>query len=71
MAKKKKSASGDNNWLRTFYQLCGLDPARAEIAIARRNKEDPANNEDPASVNRGAKRTSKKTKPDLRQTVAF
>jgi hypothetical protein len=52
MAKKKKSPSGDNNWLRTFYQLCGLDPARAEIAIARRNKEDPANNQNPASVSR-------------------
>jgi hypothetical protein len=32
---KKKSLSGDN-WLRAFYQLCGLDPERAEIAIAMR-----------------------------------
>lgn len=38
----KKSQLGENNWLRTFYQLCGMDPERAEIAIARRNKEDPA-----------------------------
>jgi hypothetical protein len=60
MPKKKKSPSGDNNWLRIFYQLCGLDPARAEIAIARRNKKDPASVEDPASGNRGGKRTSKK-----------
>lgn len=39
---KKKSPPGGNNWLRTFYRLCGMDPERAEIAIARRNKEDPA-----------------------------
>jgi hypothetical protein len=54
MRKKKKSPSEDN-WLRTFYRLCGLDPARAEIAIAKRNEEDPA------SVNQGSKGTSKKT----------
>jgi hypothetical protein len=39
MRKKKRSPLGDNNWLRTFYQLCGLDYSRAEIAIARRNIE--------------------------------
>jgi hypothetical protein len=41
MRKKKKSPSGDNNWLRTFYQLCGLDSTGADIAIARRDEEDP------------------------------
>jgi hypothetical protein len=45
MAEKKKSLSGDN-WLRAFYQLCGLDSARAEIAIARRYERSTA------SVNR-------------------
>jgi hypothetical protein len=52
---KKKSPSGDNNWLRTFYQLCGMDAARAEIAIARRNEEDPV------SVNRRGKGAPKKS----------
>jgi hypothetical protein len=38
---KKKSPPGDNNWLRKFYQLCGFDSERAELAITRRNKEAP------------------------------
>jgi hypothetical protein len=36
----------DDNWLRAFYQLRGLDSARAEIAIARRYERSTA------SVNR-------------------
>jgi hypothetical protein len=51
---KKKSLSGDN-WLRKFYQFCGLDPARAEIAIAKRHEEDPE------LVNRGGTGAPKKS----------
>jgi hypothetical protein len=35
---RKKSEAADN-WLRGFYRSCGLDPARAELAIEMRNKE--------------------------------
>jgi hypothetical protein len=35
---RKQSLPGDDNWLRTFYRLCGLDSERAEIAIAKQNK---------------------------------
>jgi len=34
---RKKSPPGDTNWLRKFYQLCGMDPDRTEVVIARRN----------------------------------
>jgi hypothetical protein len=56
MAEKKKSLSGDN-WLRAFYQLCGLDSARAEIAIARRYERSTA------SVNRLKRAARQKAKP--------
>jgi hypothetical protein len=41
MRRRKRSPSEDN-WLRTFYRLCGLDAERADIAIARQFKEDGA-----------------------------
>jgi hypothetical protein len=42
MGTKKISPPGGENWLRTFYRLCGLDSARAENAISGSNKEVPA-----------------------------
>jgi hypothetical protein len=41
--------------LRKFYQFYGLDPARAEIAIAKKYEEDPE------LVNRGGKGAPKKS----------
>jgi hypothetical protein len=39
---KKEKPASRRKLARTFYRLCGLDPARAENAIATRTKEDPA-----------------------------
>jgi hypothetical protein len=65
---KKKSLSGDN-WLRAFYQLCGLEPERAEIAIAMRYEPSTASvNWAKRAIRQKAKRTAifaKRREPSL------
>jgi len=37
--KQRKKSEAADNWLRGLYRSCGLDPARAELAIEMWNKE--------------------------------
>jgi hypothetical protein len=55
MPRAKEEKPIGRHWLRKFYQFCGLDPARAEIAIAKKYEEDPE------LVNRGGKGAPKKS----------